>query len=676
MSQAAGYRLRLASYPILVTILGAATAAAFSIGSVSLSITSMILWLTIGPFLAGETVRWTGRLLLHGHLPGRPDPLLRLPLLVHFFVSWWTGLLFIYIAAIVLWALGYFAVEVLVVVFAATSGLSALLNLKYIKSDIPMAIGPALKLLREKAGWFVAIATASATIFVFIRAFSPPPFQFGWDTFTHSFISDQVRVNSVFFPLPQQFSDSILSNPYTTIFHALTSVISYLGNGEVILLFWIGPLFNFGVFAAGLAFLSRKAGLPAFVAVGVIVLGLSFHEWHKASSLVYLSPSALITAFTPLVLAIQLAYRDMNRIWSFHFANAGIFLTHFVFGTLLVVVGYAVPIVRRWFSRGVDHRMISAVMIALGSFVILNLTFGSAFYNSLLRPLTDGLASGVLLDRVSFALKFALLTQDWYTLPLIASALAGTFILATRSVFIRRLGPRARLTAATSVVMLAGLVAFLIDLDVTSRILFLARPGLFLLAGFLVMEVSRGFVRRGWSVIAVLLIVFITASAVYPYSSWMNRQRWEGDTQGLATSFADYEQEMGMWIRGNLPQGILLISDPETQRLIEYFGLRSTLFSHAMPREDEALLKGAFVANSPHEASITIRTVVDSRGYDPDQTYLLVSGRTLLWAHSDIRHVFRPRDLSDSGLLQVFAEPSFELVHVVDMQMYLYLVRE
>ncbi len=670
--------LRLIAYPILGVLLLAVTIVGFLWSSVLISVWAMIVWLSVGPFLAGETVRWIGRLLVRGFLRQRTDPLLRLPFVIHFVVSWWSGFLFIYIAALVLWGLGYFAVEALVIIFAAASGLAPLLYLKRIVRHLPARISPALKQLREKAVWLVVIIASSATMFILLRAFSPPPFQIGWDSFTHSFISDQIRINSVFFPLPQPFSNSILINPYTTMFYVLTSVISYLGNGDILLLFWIGPLFNFGVFAVGLAFLSKKAGFPVWIALGVVVVGLSYHEWNKGASLVYFSPSALITAFAPLILGIQLAYRRINRIWSFHFASAGIILVHFFAGALLVVVGYTIPIIRR-LSRGrvIDYRIVFAAIMALSSLIILSLTLGWAFYESLLGPITEGRVSDVIFfTRVSFAWKLETLFRLWYTAPLVVSAVAGVLILATQGVFNKGVDRRVRSIAIIGFVMLAVLAVFLIRIDQTSRFLFLARPGIFLLAGFFVMEVSRGLGKRRSSVLAVLLIALIAASAAHPYSLFMNRQRWAGDTEGLATSFVYYEREMGMWIRENLPQAILVISDPETQRMIEGLALRMTLFGKDLPEEDEAILKQVFQAQTPEDASRTFRTLIDSRGYDPDLSYLLVSGRTLFWAHNDIRHVYQPRALNEPGLLQVFAEPSFELVHVVDMQIYLYLVHE
>lgn len=674
MSQAAGYGFRLTSYPVLVTILGAATAASFSIGSVPLSIISMFLWLSIGPFLAGETIRWFVRKLVARYLRSTSDPLLRFPFLVHFGVSWWSGLLFLYLVAAFLWSLGYFSVVSMAIVFAITSGISPLVNLTQIRRQLPDAITRAGRAVREKRASLVTIIASSAAVFLLVRSFSPPPFQVGWDLFTHLFITDQLRLNSVFFLLPQSFSNSIFTNPYTTSFHALTSAVTFLGNGDVLLLFWIGPLFTLSVFAAGMVFISKKAGLSMLVVASVVALGLVFQEWQKASALIYLSPSSLITAFTPLILGSQLVYSKINRIWSLHFASAGILITHFFTGALLLVVSYAVPVARGIFrGRPMDYRALSFTVIALASLFVLILAVGWTFFNGLLDPLTDFLvSSGTLFDRVQLSRKIDTLTRHWYTLPLLVSAVSGTLLLATRSLVMGGMTTRSRRTSIIGLVMMVALIVYLIELEQTSRFLFLVRPGIFLLTGVLALELSRGLVRRGSSVLSVLVIALIASSTVYPYASFMNTQRFEGDTDGIATSFADYEMKMGIWIRENLPQGILIVSDPETQRMIQGFALRETLFGWAMPVQDEVTIKLVFLANTTQDASRMIRTLVEDRGYDPKESYLLVSGRTLFWAQNDIRHVFRPRDVNDPEILEIFAGPEFQLVHQVEEDIFLY----
>lgn len=646
------------------------------------SLLAMGIWLTSGPFFAGDICRWVGRVVYQGSVRGSQDPLDSSPLLVKYVISWLVGILALFVVASATWLFFEFTVTTVVAFQLVAFAVFAIRSLSSLRSRSSTLRGVEL----PRVSWFLPALVIGAVggVMIVVRGFSPPPFQFGWDIFTHSYLTNQMILESTFSPLPSTLSNSILVDAYTTSFHVLSAVVVSLGHGDVLLLFWIGPALNLAIFSFGVALLSRAMGLEKTAAFIAIILGATFHEWTKVS-MPYFAPGALIAALTPAFIAFQFIDPKLNRLPSVHVASLSLLLVHFLIGAALLLTVYVIPIGRMMLPRGrASYRALGlAVLLAVTGVLLIPLVAWDAF-NSLFSGLIDSLvANGILFSRVSIGWKIEILTWAYYTIPLVGGAIAGVAAVHTRVLISRGQRPLSPRRAYLALLMLAALLLFLVQLEQSSRFLFLARPGLFIFAAVLCLQLGglgrlRSHVGSESSakgrLVAYAIAGVILASGAYPTLAFINKQRFEGDTEGIATSFIHYELEMGHWIRYNLPADALLVSDPRTQDLMQPFGMRKTLFGEVMSMEDQAILKSAFHANSTSGAHILISDLLERHGLGTADSYLIVSGRTLVWAQSTAAHVFRPKSISNYTLLEIFEHPHFTLVKSISQEIFLYKI--
>lgn len=637
----------------------------------AITIPAVALWISLGPFYIGESGRWLGR-IARGRLHSADRDLLdEYPMIVHFTIGWLNGVFLLYVISVAAWLLNLFSVLLLLGVAVVFFSIFALKNLSILVRRPGGSFGT---LLQQKWTSILLVTLAAVTVMMTIlRGFSPPPYQVGWDMFQHSYISNQITEMSRFSPLLSGLSNSIVLDAYTTSFHLVVSMAGGLGQGDSLLVFWIGPVFTLLLFALGTAFLARRLKLDSVVILSAVAFGVAFQEWNKGSSLVYLSPGSLVTAFAPIILGIQLSYPKINRVTSVHLAAASILLIQFITGGILLIIAYSIPLLRSVRRRADFKPWIAPFgLLLLAIAVILIPLVGWQAYNSLFGSITEYFVTlGSVFWRVGLRWKVDALTAVWYTLPLLGAGIAGLLLRESRALVTGSSMRNPRLSFVT-LVMLAGLLMYYIELEQTSRVLFLVKPGLILLAALFCAEIGRTVSISKQRLVTVGIVGTILISASFPAFTFMNRQRLEGDTNGIATSFIDYEMEMGSWIKANLPDDILVLSDPRTQDLIQSFALRETLFGFEMPLDDQAQLRMGLLSGSSETAAIAIREIVVEHGYEPSKTYLVVSGRTVVWADSNQVHVFRPKTMTDFSIVDMLNPPQFGRLHSVQNQIFLF----
>lgn len=670
-SREAGHELRPTASLIALASLLISTLLVSFVPFIGLSILVMFLWLALGPYFVGDGI---AHLLLLAFGSRRNLIPNEAPGIAHFVILWLIGTLILFTASTIAWSLGVFSFGLLLGVTVFLVLVSAVRHVAEAWRN-PEALTAGIRLLLRRPSAGFALALVSAGVFMaFLRAFSPPPYQFGWDVFLHSYIVNQIRDLSIFHPLPSGFSNAVFVDAYTTSFYLPMAVASFLGRGDVLLLFWIGPLFNLVVYALGILYLANKVGAVLPVALVAVAFGMAFHEWTKAFALVYLAPAALITAMTPVVLGLHLGRTDGRKFTTTDLPSLPLALLHFFAGGVLLVVAYGLRLARRALQyEAPKHKTVSLILISMFALLVLVLFGGWAVLNSLVEGPLDFLVSrGTLFGRVNYNWKIATLSEAWYTLPLVGSALAGLLAVELRSLTLKRPKRHSLRLSYLSFLMLGGLIIFSILLEQTARVLFLVKPGLIFLAAILALELSR-FLPSHWRGPAIAALAgLVLLSAMSPALVFMNRQRWEGDTNGLATSFIDYEAEMGIWIRTNLESDIILLSDPRTQDLMLPFAMRESLFGAAMPLEDQEILRQALLTGDAMEASAYLAGLLASRGYVPETAFLIVSGRTIHFANDNVSQVFRPRLIDDYSFLERLRPPYFVLQHSVQNNIFLY----
>ncbi len=666
---------RQTAFAVLQALIVISTVFAHLVPTATASIVSMVLWLAFGPFFIAEGLAWSLRGIRFALRRPMKPRLGQYPIIVHFAIGWLVGLLVLFVFSVVTSLLGVFSFLLLLTSMLLLYAISFAGNALNLRQMFLPVLGDLRIWVRGNFAILLLTLAAVGLMMFAIRGFSPPPFQFGWDMFQHAYVANIIRDQSIFHPFPSAYSNSFIVDPYTTSFHLLLAMVSFLGNGDVLLIFWIGPLFNLVLFSAGIAFLGRRLGLATVIVLAAVIFGIAFQEWNKGFSLVYLAPASIITALTPTILGVQLSFPRVNRLSDLHIASISVVLLHFLFGLILIIAAYSVPIIRRILTRAeITPRTISMGVLILGGLTLVIPIVAWEAYNAIFRSVSDYLISFEnVFWRVSLLWKIDAITRIYYSLPLLGAAIAGGILFETRRLSNQNRGRKPGLGLSFVIFLMFGsLLIYFVEVEQTSRFLFLVRPGLVLLAGIFVVHMATHLPLRRKGIVIAGIATVIVASSLFPLTTFMERQRWDGDTEGNASSFSDYEMGMGRWINGNLPQGAIFISDPRSQSTLLPFAMRESINGHEMPQRLQDLLRSALLSGSADSAYQNMTRILELEGIDLESAYLVVSGRTLYWAQSNLIHIYRPKSITDPTLIDHLRSPLFNMQHSIDNSIFIY----
>jgi hypothetical protein len=178
-------------------------------------------------------------------------------------------------------------------------------------------------------------------------------------------------------------------------------------------------------------------------------------------------------------------------------------------------------------------------------------------------------------------------------------------------------------------------------------------------------------------VVLVLLVVF--AALLVPFQSYLNSKTSNLNSIGSPSHLSlvsDDEYQMGLWLRNNVPEDSMVISDPETMYIMSGISGRSIPISNSMLIEDLQIpdqVRLYWIKFNIFSSQDSERASFYSQALGGKFPLIIVSGRTEKWINQT-QFVQAPYNLTNSVVscnLPVFLNSSsFRLLHEIDGQIY------
>lgn len=447
------------------------------------------------------------------------------------------------------------------------------------------------------------------------------PYPLNWDWYQHQTLAGLIQEGNFSF-LASEVSDTFGFNSYPPMFHLLTAVAQYpreLAPNYVIEFWqWVSfyHLLTVGVASWWLGQVVMRKPLAGFLsgALGVLV----FDSAVSFTSFFWLPQTMAAVLFVLMFVGLLSVVGRGRRLswWKTSVAVMILPMFHYLIGGLAALVFLGVDVFARLRKKFPEV----SVGLPLVSVVVLTVVVGALFSGHVdLNELNRGEAGFYtfsLVEKQGF-LEHAYGYGAYLWLPL-----GIVFALTKKD---RR--------HEVSLLLLFGFIAVLLSgFPYVLKFFTLARfwVNLFMVIGVLGV---LSYVKSKWlkwmaalGVVGMILVMLV-----------VNANFWKAGAlyQGEYSHISKDDIEVAEILRENYKDGVLLISDPATQFILEGLSGTNSLGGAYMSIEDRKVLGKALVDSGPEEFVKAIEGLEDLLLPGADEKLVAVSARSFVWARAD-----------------------------------------
>lgn len=534
------------------------------------------------------------------------------------------------------------------------------------------------------------------TSFLLIRLKSPFPFAPDWDGFVFGFVANRIRLHNEFHLLQRDYSTTIFRvNEITRPHNLLLALSTFLVNSEVVEVNWWGVLYNYLIYFLSMDILMRKLfQKPSLLHRLILSTAIFFTEYHIAGALMFFSPATMISLLFIFGLISYIegfkGQRKRRLITETICTFAFYLLWHFFIGLLyfIIILAFLVLEILAGKSRGGYGRYLKIILTllfsvsALGSLISMNTAITIHLDFTLL---SNFFGSPLTILRITEKLYHL---YTYYTIPLvyfsIFSALVSLYLFyaggdETRHIFTLNLlfmGLFFTFCAVTAPLIhrLVYLFKIFIPLSI-GTLTFLSRKSTSRIS---IPLSGRKFPLNKIISISTftLIVVIITSSSIPNYVRFMGKYPAIGDYD-IFSSYTEYDLKMGLWIRKNVAEDLLLLGEPNDQHILSGLSALNNLGGHFMRASNRELLRAFFKAENESEALSLLEELMRKNNLTRTRVIIIISGRTAHWLMGDVEIAYHPYLFRMSKEYhKFFNSNTFHIIHQEGNEIYAFVIRD
>lgn len=581
-----------------------------------------------------------------------------------------------------------------------------------------------LKCLGDKK---IAIPLIGLLFSLYFLLVSPFPLTLDLDMFRHNLLMLNLLEDNYLVGL----------GSYVPSFHIFFSIISVLYNLDTFSLFWSAIPLAYIIYAIGIYLFSFQLSKNTNVSIMAVAIGVAV-TWTKTVALYRIIPQTFLYILIPYYLYILcknsnqlknynslgalriisiaiLAYMcnyilmPMNYVYdSAYYGIAGrsfvlliymliifkitqtkldfIFslltisalLIHLPMGiaTIFVLAAY---ILFLYIGQNIMIFAKYLQIIAILSILLIILEISSIFqYSEYIR---QSIIFGNAYEFNSID-KFNILKQI-YSIPIIITFLIGLFSTIKKSKDI-------------SILLTTTIIIFMYfsSIDSIFRILILFTPFCAYLAAIGLKKIvnRRAYGKTASMTIIILLVIMLFTPIITLFTGVTSM----GNSEHIS-SFTYYEYQTGTWIKNNLKDNVVILSDPMTQLILSGISKKRNFGEGSSDINTKKALKQIFISNNPREASHLIQNTYNNlstgkrdnyfrtffapiRESDDEDIIVVISGRTETWVKGSDESSIDfwgtnqfPNEFIDKDIVSKFMDEAyFELVYNYNNDIYIF----
>jgi hypothetical protein len=533
--------------------------------------------------------------------------------------------------------------------------IGSLLVIGLIRANPQDALVPSLLLICVTANWAIPVRASrlneryvvilvvgliiGLTLGLYVRSYSPYPLTPGLDTFTHIYTAKLIN-NGTISGLPLVYFPTVDS---------LIGLSTKSFGGDILGVFWVGPIFLFILFAISIFSLSYRLLKNYWVSCLCAIISLIITEQGKVANLQFFYPASFVMAIFPLVFLSVVSISGSSR----NYSRLGIIAPLFVLFGGLVLLHTQLGIVASsiLILYLLLHRLVSISRFALFclriatiaiSIIVLLLLYGLSSLQ-LQLPIHIFYKNTASFDNQNIKIKDL---TEWYGKEIMTIAIIGLLAISQFKdkviVVIGFLGAfllyiyfqqfdivlrmmtleRFFISFSASVVLVFPFIIVNMITKIKERGGILQRPLSQLLeVGYLSVPQQLGKTKLKFLYV-ILLTLVISPLLVKPYEIYLAPYLKEGYA---FSNFTPYEALSGKWIERNTPKDHSIYSDPFTVLEMRGLGFRKNIEQIASNNTVANNVKMALTSNSSSDMYERILSQVGSK------VLIVITPRTSLW---------------------------------------------
>ena len=507
------------------------------------------------------------------------------------------------------------------------------------------------------------------------RAFSSFPLQPAFDVLGENVIFNKIFYDNFFSIFRTEYSSNFFFNGKTPLFPLIVAIICRLVDVDYISLMWVFPFLFVPLFAVGnylFAFELTKDRNLSFVA-SVISAWIC-----EVSQPTFIHPiqSGLFVALLPLLLLSLLMIYKLSIKTSYKIALVGMlfafsFVSHYFLGTYLILSLIVMYVILKASQK---WKKLPYFFVTLNFFILFFLfsqKVGFISLNSLeFDPLN--LFLGIKSTSYSFESKWYLM-EKWYTLLIFYLSLGGVIYAGLVSLIHN---PREKLSWATYYFML-NLLLFSLPIASVERIFPIIHIFIAIFTALLLTLPLQALKTSQLKTIAgvCLILVCLTPIITQPILTYVNNFPFLYEkTDGIVTSFTEYEMSMGKWIQKNTPSDAIIVSEPYVQIALEAFANRPSIEGMYLSGDKADMVKTAIINENDAVSCYLLRQASNTTN---ETLILIITGRVISWATTSHTTFWAPIHMQPEHMkyIEKFLNSSyFTLLHQIDNQIFAFQV--
>ena len=587
---------------------------------------------------------------------------------VRFILYWSLGIIFILFISSLMSLFNYFYLDFLILILLSIMIISSYSNyLEIIKHSENREVFSKLNMI------IFLIFINGFIVSIIYRSFSPFPLQPSWDAFTENTVFNKIYYNNFYHLLRTTYSSAILVNAKTPLLPLLASIICKIVNIDYISLCWSLPflsipLYSLSIFLLSYKYLGNKyiAFIASIISIWIGEFGLPTFSSPSQSGLTVIFLSLFL--YSILYLSSHSSIEFKNKVIYYSILFLCFFSFHYLISlytfSLLILLYFLKKISERWKFTIYFLSIFSLGIIALIIMQHLEILSLEKLRLDLLNYIFD-----IETRYYPFSYKFDMI-DTWYTRYIFYTALLSSIYIIMKR-FIYNLNEELNmLWVAYLFLMTVGI--FFSPINYAMRLYPLMHPLLsFLSAYFFFIPITEKIITINKKIMMIgVLFLFLSPIILLPLTEYVNKHRFMGDTNGIATSFMNYEISMASWIRENTPSDSVIISEPVTQNIFEALANRQSLGGMFVEIDKINEIKNALLLDEDTISTYTLRNISNNK---KGTVILIISGRVLYWINSKLDKIFHPHDIKPQYMEYIRKmnnSHNFNLLHQVSNQIF------
>lgn len=596
----------------------------------------------------------------------KKDFLAEFDFITNYILYWCSGVILLMVIAFGLSILDLFSMINMIII------VSFLLIFNFLSSKETL-VAETTDFLKEHRYFLVICLIIGFMVSAFLHSKSPFPYYPQYDPFQDMFVAKRMIYLNEFHLFTHEYSDLIFLQRYDIrAFQLLIALSGVWGNVELLHIFWAAPFVYLPLFSVGIYLFSYKVYSKKAFGLFSAFIGGWVMESRAVSGMYVFRSTVILWLFFPYILFSFHESANKRKLFR-------LFLVLFTFSLVyhkfdgLVMVGllFSYAFMQRVLEKEYVPTIARLAIIAILGLLVLHRSFGILPLDSFqIDPFKTVFSSRPV--NFDFYMKLNYIKEFYTNIVLyfiIMGILLSSIINGSKELI------------AVTFLGTSILALYFLPIAYSSRFilydhLFLTIISVYSISIFLkllskISIIDKSLNRTLNLILTVSILIVLSSELITPTQKIIERASSEDN---IATSFTEYELNMGRWLLKNVEPDAVIIGEAMTQQIMSGLTYRHNIGGYYMGKEKIEIVKKILSTTDAEVAANLSKNLVKEK----NPIIIVISGRASNWVRyrNNYNPVWNPEKFEYfQGFDKFYNTTYFEPLYQIDGQIYALKVR-